>query len=242
MSETIAVTNGDLSSLRSNQAYQDLRNLLIAGRFPPNHRLTEAELGTLLDVSRGTVRSVIVRLVQEGYLTSEPNRGVRTRMFSVEEAVEILEAREILESALAGKAAERATDEELAELSGICEQMATAEYDRQEAEYSKLNRRFHQLVRDAARQPIMTGFVDSLVYPLVMRQYRYLTRKHPRKDALNEHRAILYALKTRNADAASATMRHHVGSARRVLLLNAAAQPDEVETATHEANGDLSPA
>lgn len=231
MSETTAVTSGDLSSLRSLQAYQDLRNLLISGQFPPNHRLTEAELGTLLDVSRGTVRSVIVRLVQEGYLTSEPNRGVRTRMFSIDEAVEILEAREILESALAGKAAERATDEELEEMAVICEQMATAEYDLQGAEYSKLNTRFHQQVRDSARQPILSGFVDSLVYPLVMRQYRNLTRKHPRKDALNEHRAILYALQTRNAAAARAAMRHHVGSARRALLLSSASTAEVEESA-----------
>jgi DNA-binding GntR family transcriptional regulator len=220
MSELTSVT-GDLSSTRTIQAYEDLRSLIIAGRFQPNVRLTEAELTSLLDVSRGTVRSVTARLVQEGYLTSEPHRGVRTRIFTVEEAVEILEAREILESALAGKAAERATDEELEELTVICEQMASAEYDRQEAEYSSLNRRFHKLVRDAARQPTLSGFVDQLLYALVMRQYRSLTRKHPRRDALSEHRAILYALQTRNSEAASATMRHHVASARRALLTNA---------------------
>jgi DNA-binding GntR family transcriptional regulator len=225
MSELTSVT-ADLSSTRTIQAYEDLRNLIISGRFQPNVRLTEAELTNLLDVSRGTVRSVTARLVQEGYLTSEPHRGVRTRTFTVEEAVEILEAREILESALAGKAAERATDEELDELAAICEQMATAEYDRQEAEYSQLNRRFHKLVRDAARQPTLSGFTDQLLYALVMRQYRSLTRKHPRRDALSEHRAILYALQTRNPEAASATMRHHVASARRALLSSTEAPSD----------------
>jgi DNA-binding GntR family transcriptional regulator len=226
MSELTSVT-ADLSSTRTIQAYEDLRSLLISGRFQPNVRLTEAELTNLLDVSRGTVRSVTARLVQEGYLTSEPHRGLRTRTFTVEEAMEILEAREILESALAGKAAERATDKELDELAMVCEQMATAEYDRQEAEYSTLNRRFHKLVRDAARQPTLSGFTDQLLYALVMRQYRTLTRKHPQRDALNEHRAILYALQTRNPEAASATMRHHVASARRALLSNTVASSDD---------------
>ncbi|WP_081998460.1 GntR family transcriptional regulator [Sinomonas humi] len=220
MSETRGVAEGDPSSSRFNQAYQDLRNLLISGSFPLNHRLTEAELGALLEISRGTVRPVIVRLVQEGYLTSEPNRGVRTRMFTVEEAAEVLEAREILESALAGKAAERATDEELEELAEICKRMAAAEAERAEADYQTLIRRFHQRIRDAARQPILSGFVDSLVYPLVMRQYRDFANPHPRPNSLNEQRAILYALQTRNASAARAAMRHHVGSARRALLLN----------------------
>ncbi|MFE4833615.1 GntR family transcriptional regulator [Arthrobacter sp. NPDC056691] len=225
MSELTPVT-ADLASTRSNQAYDDLRNLIISGHFKPNVRLTDAELTSLLDVSRGTVRSVTARLVSEGYLTSEPHRGVRTRIFTVEEAVEILEAREILESALAAKAAERATDVELDELGAICEQMASAEYDRQEAEYSRLNRQFHKLVRDAARQPTLSGFTDQLLYALVMRQYRSLTRKDPRRDALNEHRAILYALQTRNPEAAGAAMRHHVASARRALLMSSEAGPD----------------
>ena len=223
MSE-LATAAGDLSSTRTVQAYEDLRNLIISGHFKPNVRLTDAELTGLLDVSRGTVRAVTARLVSEGYLTSEPHRGVRTRIFSVEEAVEILEAREILESALAGKAAERATDEELEDLAATCEQMATAEYDRQEAEYSRLNRHFHKVVRDSARQPTLSGFTDQLLYALVMRQYRPLTRKHPRRDALNEHRAILYALQTRNSEAASAAMRHHVASARLALLAASSAE------------------
>jgi DNA-binding GntR family transcriptional regulator len=240
MSELTSVT-ADLASTRSNQAYEDLRNLIISGHFKPNVRLTDAELTSLLDVSRGTVRSVTARLVSEGYLTSEPHRGVRTRIFSLEEAIEILEAREILEAALADKAAERATEEELEELGTICEQMASAEYDRQEAEYSNLNRRFHKLVRESARQPTLLGFTDQLLYALVMRQYRSLTRKDPRRDALNEHRAILYALQTRNSEAASAAMRHHVASARRALL-SAASHGEGSETAAADEPGTQIPA
>ncbi|MFF1831348.1 GntR family transcriptional regulator [Paenarthrobacter sp. NPDC058040] len=239
MSELTAAA-GDLSSTRTVQAYEDLRNLIISGHFKPNVRLTDAELTGLLDVSRGTVRAVTARLVSEGYLTSEPHRGVRTRIFSVEEAVEILEAREILESALAGKAAERATDDELEDLAATCEQMASAEYDRQEAEYSRLNRHFHKVVRDAARQPTLSGFTDQLLYALVMRQYRSLTRKHPRRDALNEHRAILYALQTRNAEAASAAMRHHVASARRALLAAAASDTEGLKVVEDETDSEVS--
>ena len=211
---------GESSSSRFARAHRDLRSLIIAGRFEPNARLTEAELTSLLDVSRGTVRSVLVRLAQEGYLTSEPNRGVRTRVFTVEEAAAVLEAREVLESALAGKAAERATEGELAQLEEIFEEMRAAELARAETEYSRLNRRFHQHIRTIARQPILAGFVSDLVYPLVMRQYRDLTREHPRRNSLNEHRAILTAVQTGNIESAAAAMRHHISSARRALLLN----------------------
>jgi DNA-binding GntR family transcriptional regulator len=205
---------------QSAQAYQNLRSLIIAGHFAPNARLTEAELTRLLDVSRGTVRSVIVRLAQEGYLVREPNRGVRTRIFTVEEALSILEAREILESALAARCASVATDDEVGALRSIWEEMGTAEYAGDAGTYSKLNRRFHKHIRECARQPILAGFVDQLVYPLLMRQFRDQTRSHPRPDSLGEHLAILTAIETNNVDAARAAMRHHVSSARRALMLH----------------------
>ncbi|MFI5610240.1 FCD domain-containing protein [Amycolatopsis sp. NPDC051903] len=71
-------------------------------------------------MSRGTIRSVLVRLAQEGYV----NRGVRARSFTWEEAADILEARETLEAAPAAKAAERATECELTELRRTLEEMA----------------------------------------------------------------------------------------------------------------------
>ncbi|MEV1025697.1 GntR family transcriptional regulator [Streptomyces sp. NPDC050264] len=211
---------------RFEKAYQELRNLIVSGHFEPNARLTEAELTSRLDVSRGTIRSVLVRLTQEGYVTSEPHRGVRTRVFTIEEAAAVLEAREVLESALAAKAATHATESELQELAAVLRRMGEAEDAHAEAEYSRLNRRFHRHIRTIARQPILSGFVDVLVYPLVMRQYRDLTRTHPRANSLNEHRAILAALQTHNPDAAAAAMRHHVASARRALLLNTRSTED----------------
>lgn len=204
---------------RDIQAYEGLRSLLLSGSIEPNTRLTEADLTTKFHVSRGTLRSVLARLVQDGYVTSEVNRGVRTRSFSVEEAVDILEARETLESALAGKAAERATEEEINELRRTHEAMADAEARSDEAEYSRGNRLFHQQVKAAAHQKTLARAYDSLLYPLVMRQYRNLSAPHPRQGSLEEHQAILLAIITRNPEAAIAAMRLHVSIARRMLQL-----------------------
>lgn len=207
------------SSTRGDQAYGTLRSLLLSGDIKPNTRLTEADLTQMLNVSRGTVRSVLARLVQEGYVTSEINRGVRTRVFSVAEAADILEAREVLEAALAGKAAERATAEEIRELRGILDGMREAQRQGDQAAYSRGNRSFHQRIKEAAHQETLARAHDSLLYPLVMRQYRNLSANHPRKGSLEEHEAIFASVLTRNPEAASAAMRHHVASARQALLL-----------------------
>lgn len=220
MPETSHSDDASTASTRYSQAYEGLRSLLLSGSIQPNTRLTEADLTRMFNVSRGTMRSVLVRLAQEGYVVAEVNRGVRTRQFSVAEAADILEARETLESALAGKAAERATGEEIAELRRIVDAMADAESREDPQAYSQCNRRFHQQVKAAAHQTTLARAYDGLLYPLVMRQYRNLSAHHPRSGSLAEHQAILLAIVTRNAEAAVAAMRHHVGSARRALVLD----------------------
>jgi DNA-binding GntR family transcriptional regulator len=207
------------SATRYGQAYEELRSLLLSGSIEPNSRLTEADLTSRFNVSRSTMRSVLVHLTQEGYVTSEVNRGVRTRSFSPEEAKDILEARETLESALAGKAAERATEEEIRALRATLEAMAEARKRGDQAVYSQGNRRFHQQVKAAAHQHTLARAYDTLLYPLVMRQYRNVSAPHPRAGSFEEHQAILLAVVTRNPESAVAAMRHHVASARHALVL-----------------------
>jgi DNA-binding GntR family transcriptional regulator len=205
---------------RYNQVYEELRALLLSGTFEPGTRLTEADLTRMFTVSRGTIRSVLVRLTQEGYVTSETNRGVRTRSFTVAEAADILEARETLEAALAEKAAQRATDEEIEDLRRTLTEMEQAQQRGDQQAYSAGNRRFHQQVKHAAHQQTLAHAYDTLLYPLVMRQYRNISAHHPRAGSLQEHQAIFLAILTRNPAAAGATMHHHVSSARQALLLD----------------------
>jgi DNA-binding GntR family transcriptional regulator len=209
------------SPTRHSQAYEALRSMLLSGSFEPGTRLTEADMTRILTVSRSTLRAVLAQLTQEGYLTSEVNRGIRTRFFSVEEAADILEARETLESALAGKAAERGTASEIEELGRTLQELQACQECEDQAGYSQGNRRFHQQIKEAAHQQTLARAFDTLLYPLVMRQYRNLSAHHPRAGSLHEHQAIYLAIVTRNHDAAVAAMRHHVGSARQALVLRA---------------------
>ncbi|MFJ7299190.1 GntR family transcriptional regulator [Streptomyces sp. NPDC099088] len=220
-SDSIGAESGTKASgTRYSQAYEGLRSLLLSGSIEPGARLTEADLTRMFNVSRSTMRSALVRLTQEGYVTSEVNRGVRTRSFSPEEAADILEARETLEAALAGKAAERATEEEIEDMRRTLQDMEEARSRGDQDSYSRGNRLFHQQVKHAAHQTTLARAYDTLLYPLVMRQYRNLSAQHPRTGSMEEHQAIFLAIVTRNPDAALAAMRHHVGSARRALLLD----------------------
>lgn len=84
-----------------------LREAIVRGDLAPNQRLVEADLSRDFAMSRGAVRTALVRLEQEGLVVREHNRGARVRHIGDDEAVEILEARAVLEGLAAAEAARR---------------------------------------------------------------------------------------------------------------------------------------
>src|SRR5690242_14604388 len=94
-------------SAMATSSYDALREAIVRGDIAPEARLVESDLSTAYEMSRGAVRTALIRLEQEGLVTREPHRGARVRKVSDEEAVEILEARAVLEGLAVRKSAER---------------------------------------------------------------------------------------------------------------------------------------
>ena len=85
------------ATVASSANYDALREAIVRGDLAPNARLVESDLSTTYEMSRGAVRTALIRLEQEGLVVREPHRGARVRQVSDDEAVEILQARAVLE-------------------------------------------------------------------------------------------------------------------------------------------------
>src|SRR5215468_10062460 len=94
----------------TSTSYDALREAIVRGDIAPEARLVESEISTNFGMSRGAVRTALIRLEQDGLVVREPHRGARVRKVSNEEAVEILQARAVLEGLAARQAAERIDD------------------------------------------------------------------------------------------------------------------------------------
>jgi DNA-binding GntR family transcriptional regulator len=213
----VAATGKPMS--RIAHAYEAVQEAIVEGRYKPDERLTEIGLAQSLGVSRSTLRAALVRLHYEGYLTLEPNRGAKVRAFTPTEAIEILQVRETLEAMAASLAAVNAFEDELAVLESIVVRMADVVDHRDRASYQRLNREFHATVVTASRNITLARTLAATRYPLVMGQFRSLASTHPRAESLKEHRAILVALRARDASAAERMMRLHVSAARNALTI-----------------------
>jgi DNA-binding GntR family transcriptional regulator len=217
-----AVSGNGQPSSQFHRANEALREWILAGKVAPNEHLTEIDLAQALEVSRTTVRAVLLDLKNEGFVTLEPNRGARVRSFGPEEAREILMVRERLEGIAAGLAAENVLPEELDAFDDVIARMAEAEMTEDPETYADLSRRFHTLIVHAARNRTVARFIEQTRYQLVVRQFWNRDIAHPRPESLDEHKAILVAVRSGDSVAAERMMRLHVSSARSALTLGVA--------------------
>ena len=101
-----------------------LRSGILEGRFPPHTQLAEVELARQLQVSRGPIREAMQRLIQEGLLRAERNRGVFVVELGLDDARDVYLARGVIERAAAAIVAKKRPEAALTELQAIVDRPA----------------------------------------------------------------------------------------------------------------------
>lgn len=187
-----------------------IREAIVRGDYSPNERLVEYDLAEAYAASRAAVRSALMELSIEGLVEREVNRGARVRAISREEAIEIAEVRMALEPLVAGRAAERATPEEAAELSGLVASMEAVARTLDVVAYSELNHvlhgRVHEIAGHASASRILERLRDQSVR--IQRALALLPGRMPA--SLDEHRRVVEAIGAGDAAGAEAAMRAHL--------------------------------
>jgi DNA-binding GntR family transcriptional regulator len=190
----------------ADSVHERLRDAIINAQFRPNHRLVEEELAAALGVSRTPIREALLRLKQEGLVVR--SRGWVVRDHTPEEIIQIIEAREEIESSAAGLAAKRITAEQIHELESLAEKMEASGVSRQEA--NTANQRFHTIVTDAAENFLLSQFVRRTVV-----NYWNFNIPVPFTNEDNEqnnmqHRELIAALKAGDSASSARIARDHV--------------------------------
>lgn len=194
----------------ASDAYHLLRDAIVSGAFHPNERLVESAVATRLGVGRTAVRAALVRLDQEGLVILEPNRGARVRLISDRDALEIEEVRVALEGLLVRRAASQISDEQLAQLGELVEQMRSRVEEGDALGYSELNAGFHNIIWSAADHRTATRLLGGLKSQGIRFQFHTILRPGRTERSLREHEVIYAALVAHDPDGAETAMRTHL--------------------------------
>jgi len=202
----------------------ELRAAILAGEFAAGQRLVEVDLCERFGCSRFAVRAAIPVLASEGLVGVQRHRGARVRIIPIEEAIEITEVRRLLEGLIAGRAAQRATAADAAELGRIITEMREAVASAELMRYSDANARLHALIRSIGGHQTATGILERLRAQMVRHQFTLALVPGRPAVSLAQHERIVDAITTGDSPGAEAAMLAHITSVIDALTGLAAGQ------------------
>ncbi len=208
----------------SQAVYEWLVTAIRTGRIRPGQPVREEALSRQLRCSRTPVREALQRLWVEGYLERSRRRGLQVAESSGEDLLELCVVRETLEGLAARLAARGITTSEIYYLEELCRDMELA-LERQDFEtLARLNAEFHGAIWRAARNRYLAQQLQK-VWLLITRQPG-TTLSYPgrAREALEEHRALLEAIKQGDAEQAEELARRHMARAQTIRMRMVASQ------------------
>ena len=199
-------------------AAKRLRQMLVEGRIAPGAKLNERELCEALDVSRTPLREAIKMLAAEGLVELVPNRGAVAVKLSEDDVRHTFEVMGGLEALSGELAAQRITDEELAEIRAMHFEMLAAYTRRDLSNYYRLNAQIHQAINAAAKNPVLAATYDRVNARLQALRFRSNQDGEKWKSAMKEHEQMVDALSRRDAAAMRAVLASHLKNKLDVVL------------------------
>lgn len=186
-----------------------LRMAIYRGELAPGQRLVESELANKYDTSRGAVREALALLQNEGLVIRERNRSAWVRPVTIEEAIEVLEVRAVVEGLCAAKAAAQATAEDHRVLRALADEMVIAVKQADVLTDSRVSDQVHTKIREIAGQQAAAGIINRLRHQGVRYQFHVSLLPGRLAAGLDEHLGIIDAVIAGNPDLAERLTRDH---------------------------------
>ena len=194
---------------RADRLLDTVRRRILLDIDSAGQWIKQDALAAELGISKIPLREALVRLEQEGLVTSEANRGFFVSPLSRSEAEEVFALRLKLEPEAVAAAAALATAEERRAAQDAYAALEAATNAHSE-EVGTLNRAFHIALIRPGRQPVTSGFIEQLHAQAERYVRKHLEPLGRDTRANEEHDEILAVWLAAEADRAAALTRQHI--------------------------------
>ena len=201
--------------------YNAIVDAIMNRQIGPGTRLVEAPLCKAFGVTRGVLRRVFVKLAHDRVIEIQPNRGAVVPEHDFHETEAIFEARSMLEIGTVKKLARKHQQLDFSELKALIKKEEQVRSAGNLKEWIKLSGDFHIRLCEANHNPIVTGYLHTLIARTSLLIGMYETK--PNHCSVEEHYAILEAIELGDEQKAIKLMDAHLGEYARTFLDD---QPD----------------
>lgn len=186
---------------------------IIGGDYPGGHQIRQEAIAAELGVSRIPVREALLQLEADGLVVIRTHRGAVVSDLSADDAIDLFDARLLLEPFLVRKAMARMSDDDVANAGRALKDYEDAIPRSDPKELSRLNWAFHVALLSPSMRPRSMAVVQTL-YSSADRYLRLQIEPiKAQTKALDEHRDIFEAYRSRDIVLTSKLLKKHVADA-----------------------------
>lgn len=205
---------------------RQLREAIMYGRLAPGTQLSEAALAAQFGVSRGPLREAMQRLVQEGLVRAEPNRGLFVKELNDQEIADLYTARIAIETAAGRKIIREQRTGAVTALRSANEAMQAAAEKGDLEELSDADLHFHEVLVSGADSPRLQRMHQTLMVETRMCLTALEGTYRDPEDQVTEHRRIAEAIASSDAEGLVEAVESHMQEALdRLIHAPGAASP-----------------
>lgn len=209
-----AVENSDTIKIVRRSLHDELidrlRELIVTGDLKPGSKVPEQNLAEKYGVSRTPLREALKVLASEGLITLTPNKGATISALTLddlEEAFPIMGALEALSGELA---CQQITDEDVAVIRKLHDQMIVHYQAEEMPEYFRCNQDIHNKILEAADNATLFNIYKGLSGRVLRARYMANISKIRWAEAVSEHEEIMVALSARDGAALGEILKRHL--------------------------------
>lgn len=218
------------SSTIADRIFDQVRQAIIVGEIPAGSKISEPVLAARYGISRGPLREAMRRLESSKLVERRPNLGARVIRLSGAQLLEIYLVREALEGMAARIAAERMSDESVAELQALLArhrgEVARTNWQAYFQQEGDLDFHF-RIVQGSGNRQLIDLLCEDLYHLVRMYRCQFGMKSDRAAEALREHERVVEAIAERDGELAEWLMRRHIRASRRAIerRLAAATEP-----------------
>lgn len=226
MRRKVELNNLDFGSLQALQArkslgehvFDSLKQAIIRGNMSPGEWLVESHIADTLGISRTPVREAIHKLEREGLIERQPRGGFTVLGLTRDDIEETFGIRAVLEGYAARLAAIKHHKKELAPLEKKIEEFEKYLAQKQQAELTRINTEFHDLLYALSKSPKLVHMINGLRDQIF--RFRQMILKESKRARISnqDHKQMLEFIRKRDAEGVEALVREHIIRGQEMVL------------------------
>lgn len=200
-------------------AYRNIRSDIIAGVFPAGAKLQIEDLKARYGLSASPLREALARLISQGFVSMENQRGFRVARMSQEDLADLTLARQVIETAALKLAIAYGDDAWEADILAAYHRLDRYVQRMDNAptsnlvEFGELHKAFHVALIAACASPRLLEEQGRL-YDQAERYRHHMMQAYLLEigvGIMDEHRQLMELVLARKAEEACSMLHHHLG-------------------------------